>query len=106
MRSQRFQPEDLAPLTAELESTLSAELRVEANSLLANKPTLGQIQTFVNKIDASNRVTELVGGLGEMPVLPEGVQEILELDVFRSGLKRADKVEPVGDFRSDLVAHL
>lgn len=106
MRSQRFQAEDLASLTTELEATLSAELRAEANSPLANKPTMGQIQTFVNKIEATKRVKEVVSRLGEMPVLPEGVQEILDLDVFRIGLKRADKVEPVGDFRSDLVAHL
>lgn len=106
MRSQRLQPENLAPLSVEFEATLSAELREEANSLLTSKPTIGQIQNFVDKIEASPRVRELVKGLEAMPVLPGGVQVILDLDVFRNGLERANKVEPVDDFRSDLVAHL
>lgn len=102
MRSQRFQPLALEPLAAVLPST------PEVATLVAGKPTLNEVRTFVDKLfpnGVPSEVENTVSQLSKLPELKKGVREIVENEVeeFRKTLPLGPPVVAVDDFKSDLA---
>ncbi|ORY54263.1 Metalloenzyme, LuxS/M16 peptidase-like protein [Leucosporidium creatinivorum] len=115
MRSQRLQPTALAPLLTliqQQEPALPSERLEEARKVLEEgKPTLEDLRAAVEKAFGGD-VPSLVKGemerVAEKAQLREGTMEILEEEVesWRAGLEKGEEVKPVGDFATDLEAHL
>ncbi|KAK4053128.1 metalloprotease [Microbotryomycetes sp. JL201] len=114
MRSQRMQPDALASL---IESIGQAGLEDEAvaglkDSLLKAKPTVAQAKAFVDQAfrdsHMPDHVRQELDRLETVPALPSDVKEIHEQEIesFRHQLELGPPVEAVGDFRTDLEAHL
>lgn len=99
MRSQRLQPAALAGLRKLLAWD-------EGEELCDRKPTLEEVRTFVDRVGGGEEVREEVERVARRRELAEGVTEVLDVEELRKGLKRAEGVVPVDDFRTDLAAHL
>lgn len=118
MRSQRLQPLALAPLLHLLQqqsTPLPAEQVEEARKTLEEgKPTLEEVRMLVARLFATEEggvptaVQVEFERLGKKEKLKDGTREIEEgeVDGFRAGLKKGEGVRPVGDFVTDLEAHL
>lgn len=75
------------------------------------KPTTEDLRAFVEKVfDGSvpSGVRSEVDRVAEKAQLREGATEIEEDEVesWRAGLAKGEGVKPVGDFATDLEAHL
>lgn len=93
MRSQRFQPAALEPFLAVVREARPDKVD-EANKLVADKPTLAQLEAFVSALalDDSNKVKIELERLRGLPSLPAAAREVKadEVDAFRRGLERAE----------------
>ncbi|KAM0792534.1 hypothetical protein ACM66B_005203 [Microbotryomycetes sp. NB124-2] len=114
MRSQRLQPSALALLVdaisrSHLEPGDASKLN---ESLLKNKPTLNEVQNLVTEsfstVTVPEDVRQELARLEVVPDLANDIDEILEKDVeqFRKQLALGPAVQAVGDFKTDLEAHL
>lgn len=95
----------------QLERSASLALLADSPALstfLDTKPTLPQILAFVEGMEVaeSQRGALLlaVAKLGEVPSLPKGVEEIIDLESYRAGLARGGPTLVVGHFEADLSA--
>lgn len=115
MRSQRLQPAALAPLLSlvqQQESSLPSEQFKEIRKMLEEgKPTSEDLRALVEKVYAGkvpSGVMDELKRVAEKAELREGTTEIEEgrVESWRSGLEKGEGVKPVGDFATDLEAHL
>ncbi|GAA5943355.1 hypothetical protein JCM3775_005906 [Rhodotorula graminis] len=100
MRSQRFQPDILDPFLAAVRKARPDKVD-EAAKLVADKPTLAQLEALVSELalgDSDNSTVELER-LRETPPLPATTREVKahEVDAFRQGLERAEGYRAVGE---------
>lgn len=103
LKSQRIQPDTLAPL---LELIPAGNLE-EAKAHFDSKPTIDQLRSFTEKIAPENKhLAAAVKELAVPPPLPSGAKEIVDVEGFRASLEPGPRIVPVDDFRSDLVARL
>ncbi|GAA6006563.1 hypothetical protein JCM11491_005007 [Sporobolomyces phaffii] len=111
MRSQRLQPATLEALR-DIVPTEAPELRGEFATLADSKPTLAQVEKFIesHSLKSNAKVAEALAKLHRPVTLLDGARELAEDDIpsFRAGLKRAAGPHPVSDFAQDLLqsAHL
>lgn len=106
LRSHRIQAQELLPLSNELSSILEKPYLDEYISLATSKPTFEQIKKFVDSIKSplSPSIAKLILELEQKPELLAGATEIEDIESFRLGLKRAERVLPIDDYRTDLLA--
>lgn len=98
LRSQRFQSAALDPLLDAVRQ-VAPEKADEADRLVASKPTIEQVEAFVDATGAHPALKTEVDKLRMLPALPTGVRELEEKDVesFRKTLERAEGYKPVTD---------
>ncbi|GAA5870391.1 hypothetical protein JCM1840_004712 [Sporobolomyces johnsonii] len=112
MRSQRLQPAAAGPLLTAIRASAPSPIADDAAALFTSKPTLAQIEEFIqSKIPSpASEIKVEMEKLRELPVLKDGVRELEEQEVepFRRGLALAEGYKPVADFSEDLKtqAHL
>ncbi|GAA5919925.1 hypothetical protein JCM1841_000046 [Sporobolomyces salmonicolor] len=112
MRSQRLQPATTGPLLAAIRASASSAVADAAAALFTSKPTLAQVDEFIqSKIPSlSSEIEVETEKLHKLPVLKDAVRELEEQEVepFRRGLALAEGYKPVTDFSEDLEmqAHL
>lgn len=98
MRSQRFQPSALDPFLAVVREVAPSRVD-DAVKLVADKPTLAQLEAFVGGLTASSagKLEAELQRLKALPPLPEGTREVEAdgVDEFRRGLERAEAYKPV-----------
>lgn len=100
-RSQRLQPGTLDALLALTERVALRKLE-EAKELVANKPTLEQVEAFIDGLDLSSAARSeydrVLVDLRTLPPVPAGAEEIradqASIDAFRKSLPRADRYRP------------
>lgn len=105
LRSQRIQAEELLPLSNELASIFTEPHLGECIILMTSKPTVEQIKNFVEstKIILPPSIEKLMLELELKSKLPDGVVEIEDIESFKLGLKQAERVLPIDDYRTDLL---
>ncbi|GAA5999333.1 uncharacterized protein JCM10292_001210 [Rhodotorula paludigena] len=98
LRSQRFQSAALGPLLDAVRQ-VAPEKADEAERLVAAKPTIEQVEAFVDATGAHPALKNELAKLELLPALPSGVRELEEKDVesFRKTLERAEGYKPVTD---------
>lgn len=98
MRSQRFQPSALDSFLAIVREVAPSRVD-DAVKLVADKPTLAQLEAFVDGLTASSegKLEAELQRLKALPPLPEGTREVEAdgVDEFRRGLERAEAYKPV-----------
>ncbi|BGP38162.1 metalloprotease [Rhodotorula kratochvilovae] len=98
MRSQRFQPAALEAFLGTVRAAAPEEMS-EAEKLVADKPTLAQLEAFAGVLggEGAAAVHAEVEKLRALPPLSAGTQELKpeEVEAFRRGLERAEGYKPV-----------